>query len=106
MKMAVEKPTTTEAATKRVRHKNGDKPNGERGEGGRLNGRRDSSQYDRFMKEMADALGALANGNFSVRLPSDWIGMEGRVADRFNEIAGRMEHFNTGLLRVRHQVGE
>ena len=59
-----------------------------------------------FMKQLLDTLGDLGDGDFSARLPSEWLGLEGRVADRINEIASRMENFNTSLLRLRRQVGE
>ena len=59
-----------------------------------------------FMKQLLDTLGDLGAGDFSARLPSEWLGLEGRVADRINEIASRMENFNTSLLRLRRQVGE
>ncbi len=59
-----------------------------------------------FMKGLLTVLGELGDGDFSARLPSDWTGLEGRVADRVNEIANRMENFNKSLLRLRYQVGE
>ncbi len=59
-----------------------------------------------FMKQLVVALGALRDGDFTVRLPSDWTGLEGRVAGDLNAISGRMERFNTILLRLRRQVGE
>jgi HAMP domain-containing protein/CheY-like chemotaxis protein len=59
-----------------------------------------------FMRGLLAVLGELGGGDFSARLPSDWTGLEGRVADRVNEIANRMENFNKSLLRLRYQVGE
>ncbi len=32
------------------------------------------------------ALQAVAEGDFSVRLPGDWTGLDGKIADRFNDI--------------------
>src|SRR5271170_3340444 len=62
--------------------------------------------HEAFMRQFLNTLGELSDGDFSVRLPSDWIGLEGRVADRVNQIADRMENFNKSLLELRHQVGE
>src|SRR5690348_5256480 len=38
------------------------------------------------------ALTALKKGDFSVRLPMEWTGLAGKVADSFNDLADRMEH--------------
>ena len=65
-----------------------------------------SSNDGDFMGGLLTVLGELGDGDFSARLPSDWTGLEGRVADRVNEIANRMENFNKNLLRLRYQVGE
>ena len=59
-----------------------------------------------FKRQLLSALGALQNGDFSVRLPSDWIGLDGKVADSVNQIASRLERSNGNLLRLRHAVGE
>ena len=37
-------------------------------------------------KELLSALQAVRNGDFSVRLPGDWAGIDGKIADTFNEI--------------------
>jgi len=58
------------------------------------------------MAEILHALQAMRNGDFSARLPGDWTGIEGKVADTFNEIAssnGRLAH---ELLRVGQVVGK
>src|SRR5690242_3266590 len=44
-------------------------------------------------------------GDFSVRLPSDWTGLDGKIADIFNEMVGRMERFGDSLVRLRNEVG-
>jgi HAMP domain-containing protein len=59
-----------------------------------------------FKRQLLGALTSMRDGNFSVRLPSDWVGLDGKVADTVNAIASRMERFNTGLLRHRQSVGE
>ncbi len=61
---------------------------------------------DAFMKELLGALDAVVEGDFSTRMASDWTGLNGKVAERLNEMTARMERFNTSLLRLRRQVGE
>ncbi len=58
------------------------------------------------MDDLILALDGICEGDFSVRLPSQWTGVEGKVAEKMNAIAGRLERFNTSLLRLRRQVGE
>src|SRR5271155_2012132 len=70
-----------------------------------LNGRSNLG-YGRFMRQLLKILGDFVEGDFSGRLPSDWTSLEGRVAENINRIASRMEFFNSGLLELRHQVGE
>jgi HAMP domain-containing protein/CheY-like chemotaxis protein/signal transduction histidine kinase len=59
-----------------------------------------------FMRQLVATLDAVEEGDFSVRLPVDRTGLEGRAATSFNAICARMERFNTSLLRLRRQVGE
>src|SRR5687768_16361992 len=47
-------------------------------------------------------LQAVAAGDFSVRLPGDWIGLEGKIADTFNDIVSA-NHRMAGEL---HRVGQ
>ena len=47
------------------------------------------------------ALNALRRGDGSVRLPSEWPGMLGRVADVFNEVVERNERMAQELERLR-----
>ena len=35
---------------------------------------------------LAGLLQAMRDGDFSIRLPGDWTGLEGKIADTFNEI--------------------
>jgi CheY-like chemotaxis protein/signal transduction histidine kinase/HAMP domain-containing protein len=48
----------------------------------------------------------MRSGDFSVRLPGDWIGLEGKIADTFNEIAAANHHMAQELQRVGHVVGK
>src|SRR6476620_8295142 len=62
--------------------------------------------HEEFMTQLVEALELVRDGDFSVRLPSNWTGLEGKVADSLTLIATRMLRFNAGLSRLRHQVGE
>ena len=59
-----------------------------------------------FQRQLLSALGAVQEGDFSARLPLDWTGLEGKVADAVNQIAARLERSNANLLRLRQSVGE
>jgi HAMP domain-containing protein len=52
------------------------------------------------------ALLALRNGDFEVRLPSDWTGIPGRIADTFNDIAASNDRMARELERVGRVVGK
>src|SRR5262249_32015389 len=45
------------------------------------------------------------NGDFSVRLPLDWTGLEGKIADRFNDIVALNQDMAAELERVGQVVG-
>ena len=40
------------------------------------------------LRDLLRALQAVRDGDFTVRLPGDWTGLEGKIADTFNEIVG------------------
>src|SRR5215469_3681426 len=52
------------------------------------------------------ALTALKKGDFSVRLPLDWTGVAGKVADTFNEVVERNERMAYELERISRVVGK
>src|SRR4051812_5145773 len=45
-------------------------------------------------------LQAMRDGDFSVRLPGDWIGLEGKVADTFNQIIASNQQMAQELRRI------
>ncbi|MBU1152952.1 hypothetical protein KKB84_03160 [bacterium] len=45
---------------------------------------------------LLEALVGLKNGDFSVRLPVDWAGVDGKIADIFNEEVTFYEYSNLG----------
>ena len=49
---------------------------------------------------------AMRNGDFSVRLPGDWTGLEGKIADTFNEIIAANQQMAQELTRVGQVVGK
>ena len=57
------------------------------------------------LRDMLVILGAMKGGDFSVRLPGDWDGLWGKVADTFNEIVASNERMALQLDRVGQVVG-
>ena len=51
-------------------------------------------------------LQAMRDGDFSVRLPGDWIGLEGKVADTFNEIVAANQQMAQELRRIGQVIGK
>ncbi len=54
---------------------------------------------------LLNALNAARNGDFSVRLPLDWSGIDGRIADAFNEIVGINQRLANDIEQVSQIVG-
>ena len=52
------------------------------------------------------ALRKMRDGDFSVRLPNAWTGLEGKVADTFNEIVSANEQMARELKRIGQVVGK
>jgi HAMP domain-containing protein/CheY-like chemotaxis protein/putative methionine-R-sulfoxide reductase with GAF domain len=59
-----------------------------------------------FSKALLGALFSLRDGDFSVRLPGDLVGIDGKIADVFNDIAAVSERRATETARVSHTVGK
>ena len=55
---------------------------------------------------LVEALVSLERGNFSVRLPSNWTGVSGKVADAFNRVAELNQTLAEELERMRVVVGQ
>ena len=51
-------------------------------------------------------LQAMSSGEFSVRLPGHWTGLEGKIADTFNEIVAANQKMAQELKRVGQVVGK
>jgi HAMP domain-containing protein/signal transduction histidine kinase/CheY-like chemotaxis protein len=69
--------------------------------GTRFNG---ESQFE--LKQLLSALTAFKRGDFSVRLPADWTGLAGKVADTFNDVIAVNERMSRELERIGRVVGK
>jgi HAMP domain-containing protein/signal transduction histidine kinase len=69
--------------------------------GSRLNNR---DQLDG--RKLLAALTAFKRGDFSARLPDDWTGIAGKVADIFNDTILINQHLTQELERIRRVVGK
>jgi methyl-accepting chemotaxis protein len=57
------------------------------------------------LRALLQALHAVRDGDFSVRLPGDWTGLHGKIADTFNEIVMSNARIASEIKRVGHVVG-
>ncbi len=57
-------------------------------------------------KTLLTALMAFKKGDFSIRLPIDLEGMDGKIADTFNEVIERNERMSLELERISRVVGK
>jgi len=60
---------------------------------------------DNFKRQLLARLTCVTEGDFSARLPSDLTGLDGKLADTFNQVAARMERFGENVSRLRNEVG-
>src|ERR1700681_3800571 len=56
-------------------------------------------------KLLLDALRGLKNGDFSVRLPAEWTGVPGKIADVFNDFVEMNETIVKSVEVLGHAVG-
>ena len=63
-----------------------------------------STEFDLYT--LVRALTAFKRGDFSVRLPDDWTGIAGKVADTFNDVIELNERMARELDRISHVVGK
>ena len=55
---------------------------------------------------LLEALTALKKGDFSVRLPIDWEGIDGKIADTFNDVVELNSRVATEMARLSRVVGK
>ena len=70
-----------------------------------LNGDDTSARETVDLQQLLHGLQAMRVGDFSVRLPRDQIGLAGKVADAFNDIAAANQRMAQQLEQVGHTVG-
>ena len=63
----------------------------------------DEQSLDR--RQLLEALQRVRAGDFSVQLPATWTGMDGKIADTFNEIVSANQTIALELRRVGQVVG-
>ena len=61
---------------------------------------------DSDVKRLLSALTALKKGDGSIRLPLDWTGLPGKLAETFNEVVELNESMAEELARLRQTVGK
>ncbi len=57
-------------------------------------------------RQILAALLAFKAGDFTVRLPCDWTGVDGKIADTFNDITAFTEKMSSETARVSQSVGK
>ena len=65
-----------------------------------------TSQDDLDVKQLIVVLNAYRKGNFTVRMPSDLVGLPGKVADTLNDIIDMAQEITTEFERVAQFVGK
>ncbi len=56
-------------------------------------------------RQLLTAIIAFRDGDFSARLPDDWIGLDGRLAEAFNQVLSHEEHISREVARLSETVG-
>jgi HAMP domain-containing protein/CheY-like chemotaxis protein/signal transduction histidine kinase len=77
----------------------------ENGVGGKHSRAQSTPQPDDLALILA-SLQTMRDGDFSVRLPVAWVGLEGKIADTFNDIVAANEQMAGELNRVGQAVGK
>ncbi|MEJ8839836.1 HAMP domain-containing protein [Ramlibacter sp. AN1133] len=57
-------------------------------------------------RQMLSALMAFAGGDFSARLPSDWSGVDARIAESFNQSISNADRITSEAARLSNTVGK
>jgi HAMP domain-containing protein/signal transduction histidine kinase/DNA-binding response OmpR family regulator len=79
------------------------KPNRDRAKSAKVIRSEDGSEAR--LRQMLAAIFAFRDGNFSVRLPSDWDGMEAQIAGAFNQVISHEDRLLREVERLSHTVG-
>src|SRR3954469_12009280 len=73
---------------------------------GRISSKRVRSENPCDSRQLLSALMAFKRGEFSARLPDDWTGVAGKIADTFNEVISKNERLTEELERIGRVVGK
>jgi HAMP domain-containing protein/signal transduction histidine kinase/CheY-like chemotaxis protein len=65
-----------------------------------------AEQREADLPAILAALTALRRGDFSVRLPTTWVGLSGKVGDTFNDVMDQLEGMTNELDRISRVVGK
>src|SRR5438270_12328672 len=65
-----------------------------------------SNGTDPETRQLLSALMAFKRGDFSARLPEDWTGVAGKIADTFNSVIETNQRMARELERIVHAVGK
>ncbi|MCE9603265.1 MAG: HAMP domain-containing protein, partial [Planctomycetia bacterium] len=57
-------------------------------------------------RQVLTAIMAFRDGNFSVRLPGNWLGIDGRIAEAFNQTIDHEEQISNEIKRLSVSVGK
>jgi HAMP domain-containing protein/CheY-like chemotaxis protein/signal transduction histidine kinase len=93
---------TTAPVTARTNKKN---KSSENGAGDKVSRHHSTPEPDDLALILA-SLQTMRDGDFSVRLPVAWVGLEGKIADTFNDIVAANEQMAAELNRVGQAVGK
>jgi HAMP domain-containing protein/signal transduction histidine kinase/ActR/RegA family two-component response regulator len=72
----------------------------------RQRNRAPSNGTDFDTSQLLSALMAFKRGDFSARLPEDWVGVPGKIADTFNTVIETNQRMTQELERIVHAVGK
>src|SRR5262252_8220862 len=61
---------------------------------------------DAYLRQILAAMVAFREGDFSVRLPTDWSDIEGRIAEAFNQTIAQEDRIAQEISRVSVLVGK
>ena len=65
-----------------------------------------AAEPDQFSRALLSAMLSFKQGDFSVRMPTDLVGVNGKIADAFNDVAALSERRAHETARVTHAVGK
>ena len=67
---------------------------------------RSKEASDSHSRQILAAILAFRDGNFGVRLPANWLGIDGRIAAAFNQTIDHEEHISKEIARLSVSVGK